>query len=223
MRILILGANGRSGRLVTNEALKRGHTVTALIRQPASIDAADGLTIVQGTPLNDADVGKAFTADRKDPVQAVIVTLNAPRESDSPFAKPVVPPDFLRNCVRNAITAMKQHDVRKLVVMSAFGIGTSFQQLPWLMKLVFRYTNMKFQMEDHEAVDAEVREQDGIDWTLVRPAMLKEGGAAPVKELGEVGKGAGLTSGITRATVAGFLVTAAKQDTYSKRAIVIAN
>ena len=56
---------------------------------------------------------------------------------------------------------MKTHGVKRLVYMSAFGVGSSYAQLPFAMKAVFRHTNMKFQIEDHEAVDAEVRGKAG--------------------------------------------------------------
>jgi hypothetical protein len=119
---------------------------------------------------------------------------------------------------------MLQERVARLIVMSGFGVASSYPQLPWLMKLVFRYTNMNFQMRDHDAADEEVRNQEGLDSTFVRPAMLKEGGPAPVKEHGETGEGAmGLFSGITRASVARFMVEAAEEGRFVQQAVVIAN
>jgi uncharacterized protein YbjT (DUF2867 family) len=70
MRILIIGGNGRTGKLVVQEALKRGlyisvhhqkiiltwdfigHQVTALVRNFGSLEAMSGLTVVQGTKTN---------------------------------------------------------------------------------------------------------------------------------------------------------------------------
>ena len=223
MRVLIFGANGRTGRLVTAAALKAGHTVTGLVRKASSLQPQEGLTIVEGTPLTQTDVEKAFDATPVDPVQAVLVSLNASRASDSPVAKPVAPPFFVRDCVRTATAVMQRYGVKRIIVMSAFGIGDSFQQLPWLMKLVFRYTNMKYQMEDHDATDVDVRQSTDIDWTLIRPVVLKEGDASTVKELGEIGRGVGLLSGITRASVAEFMISTAEQGSWSKKAVVIAN
>ena len=223
MRVLILGASGRTGKLATAAALKRGHTVTALVRKASSMQSLDGLTIVRGTPLEQSDIEKAFAATPNDPIQTVMVTLNASRETDSPFSKPVAPPSFLRDCVRNTTAIMAQQRVKRIVIMSAFGIGSSWSQLPWLVKLIFRYTNMSYQMKDHEETDAAVKRIDSLDWMLVRPAMLKEGDAAPVKEFGEVGKGLSLFGGITRASVAEFMVEAAEQGEWNQQAVVIAN
>ncbi len=222
MHFFVLGASGRTGQLVVQDALKRGHTLTALVRKASSIKAQDGVTTMEGTPLNKQDIQTAFqsTCDR---IDSVIVALNASRVSDSPFAKPLAPLDFIRDCVRNATEVMTENDVKRIVIMSAFGIGSSWQQLPWLMKLVFKHTNMSFQMQDHEHLDADMHANERLDWTLVRPMMLKEGEAAPVKEFGETGAGAGMLSGVTRASVAKFLVQVAEDQAWAKKAVVIAN
>lgn len=223
MRVLILGGNGRTGELATSKALEQGYTVTVLVRKTSSMKPWPGLSVVQGTPLEQANIEQAFAATPDDPVHAVLVTLNASRESDSPFSKPVAPSFFIRDCVRNVTAVMAQHNVKRIIIMSSFGTGSSFAQLAWPMKLTFKYTNMKLQLEDHDAVDAEVRGDSTLDWTLVRPAMLKEGEAAPVKEFGEAGEGVGLLSGITRASVADFMVKAIAEESWTKRAIVITN
>jgi putative NADH-flavin reductase len=51
MRFLAIGGSGRTGKLVINELLKRDHQVTALIRDPASLEERSGLDLVQGTRL----------------------------------------------------------------------------------------------------------------------------------------------------------------------------
>jgi putative NADH-flavin reductase len=218
MHFLILGASGRTGKLATAEALDRGHTVTALVRKASSMEPRQGLTIVQGTPESQTDIERALA---KHPVDAALVLLNAARASDSPFAKPITPEFFLRDCVRNLTAAMSQSG--RIIIMSGFGVGSSIKESSWVMKLIFWYTNMKFQMRDHEVVDQEIRSHDGLEWTLVRPPMLKEGGLEPIKEYGETGKGLWLFSGITRASVAKFMVEEVEQGRYKKQAIVIAN
>ena len=38
MKIAVLGATGRTGRLVVTEARRRGHHVVAVVRDPARLD-----------------------------------------------------------------------------------------------------------------------------------------------------------------------------------------
>ncbi|MEN0087139.1 MAG: NAD(P)H-binding protein, partial [Pseudomonadota bacterium] len=57
MRVLVIGANGRTGRLVMEEAQKLGHEVVAMARKP--IAGFDGKMVV-GTPTNRGDLISAL-------------------------------------------------------------------------------------------------------------------------------------------------------------------
>jgi len=48
MKIAHLGASGNVGSKILDEALRRGHTVTAIVRNPARLAAREGLTAVAG-------------------------------------------------------------------------------------------------------------------------------------------------------------------------------
>lgn len=107
--------------------------------------------------------------------------------------------------------------------MSSFGSGESWKNMPWPMKLVFKCSNMSFVLEDHDAVEQELRESEGIEWSLIKPAMLKDGERKPVREFYEMGEGLGMLDGITRESVAEVLVKAAQARDWDKRIIVTAN
>ncbi|OCK78712.1 NAD(P)-binding protein [Lepidopterella palustris CBS 459.81] len=209
MHFLILGGNGRTGRLVIACALARNHTITALVRNPTTLQPRPGLTIVTGNPLSQDDISTAFTATPTSPA-AVIITLSAPRASDSPFAVPAAPPRLMADCSANAVAVMKAHGVRKIVTLSALGVGDSFASLPFVLKLLFRKSNMSYQFADHDLVDKETKES-GLDYVLVRPAMLTDGEARQVRELGERGEGVKLFDKISRESVARFLVDKAEE------------
>jgi putative NADH-flavin reductase len=222
MRILIIGASGRTGTLVVSEALDRGHKVTALVRNPSSLPSRENLTIIKGTPLNEDDITTAFLATKYDLPQAVITTLNAPRETDSPFSKPLAPPRFMADSAANVRSVMKRHGVKKLVIMSAFGVGDSFKGLNFLMRPIITHTNMSAQFKDHNLVDAETKESR-LDWVLVRPVMLKGEAALPVKMLGNTGKEGGFMPSISRKSVAGFLMDAVEKNTWNRSTPVVCN
>ncbi|WP_017626700.1 NAD(P)-dependent oxidoreductase [Nocardiopsis chromatogenes] len=58
--IAVIGANGTIGSRIVDEALRRGHTVTAVVRDPAKIDRTDdGLTVATGEVLDTAAVAEA--------------------------------------------------------------------------------------------------------------------------------------------------------------------
>ncbi len=61
MKIALIGATGFVGGFVLNEALNRGHTVTALSRHPEKLAAKQNLTAVKCDIMNDAELAKAIS------------------------------------------------------------------------------------------------------------------------------------------------------------------
>lgn len=148
-------------------ALNSGHDVVALVRNPAKIVASSpNLSIVTGTPENASEVESAIIG-----CDAVISTLDNRRASDSPWAKPVSPPNFLAQSISNAINAMRVRGIRRIVVVSALGAGDSFRYAPFITRVLARRTNLRLGYADHEAQE-EVLRQSELDWTAVRPAIL---------------------------------------------------
>ncbi|TKA36956.1 hypothetical protein B0A54_11320 [Friedmanniomyces endolithicus] len=207
MRLVLLGGNGRTGLHLVERALGRGHKVTALVRNPSTLPVREGLDVFQGTPHKLEDVCKAFSAERHSSPGAVIVTLNPSRANDSPFAKPMAPPRFMADSVANAITAMKQHDVSKIVVMQALGVGDSFPNMSVWMRWVRHWTYMKHSYDDHDLVDEEIK-LSGVNYVLPRPPWLTNGRARPVRLHGNTGEGVGNLATVSRKSVADFLLDA---------------
>ncbi|EMG5023282.1 NAD(P)H-binding protein, partial [Pseudomonas aeruginosa] len=59
MKIALIGATGHVGHYFLNEALQRGHAVTALVRDPSKLAARDGLGVVQADVSDPAQVASA--------------------------------------------------------------------------------------------------------------------------------------------------------------------
>lgn len=59
MKIALIGATGHVGHYFLNEALQRGHAVTALVRDPGKLAARDGLGVVQADVSDPAQVASA--------------------------------------------------------------------------------------------------------------------------------------------------------------------
>ncbi len=60
MKIALIGASGRVGRRVLEEALARGHQVTAVVRDPAKVAARPGLTVARGDAADPAGLAAAL-------------------------------------------------------------------------------------------------------------------------------------------------------------------
>lgn len=196
--------------------------MTALVRDPASLQASDGLMVVKGQPQDSADVEKAFSAVADDIPSAVIVTLNSARTSDNPFAKSTSPPTYMHDSHVNIIAAMKKYGIRKLVTLQAHGVGDSYPTLFVAVKLLVRYSNMAIGYKDHEQVEKTVK-QSGLDYVLARPCRFVDGKAANINFYGDKGQGIGGMATITRESVAVFLLDAAEKDQWNGKTPVISN
>jgi nucleoside-diphosphate-sugar epimerase len=236
MRFLVIGGSGRTGKLVINELLEKGHKVTALVRKSAALEERSGLDIVQGmrflpphltisthwyigTPLDISDVRKAVIQSIPD---VVIVTLSALRETDSPFAKPISPPRMMADSSANVVKVMKEFEVQKMVVLQSFGTGDSWANMPCAMRLLMSKSNMIYSYDDHNAAEKEVRDS-GVTFVFVRPSRLVESEVTEVKEWPNNGKGVGLMGSASRISVARFLVDAALDTKWDNTAPVITN
>ena len=216
MRILVIGGSGQTGRLVIDEALQRGHKVTALIRNPSALPAKEGLNIVKGTPLEPSNIESAFNAVQGDLPTAVIVTLASPKEKGT---------RVLSDANENLVAAMKRHNVSKIATMSSFGVGSSLANITVIMRWAISNTSLGHLFADHNHVD-EILKKSGLKFVVLRPARLTMAKKAPVQFLGDDGKGLGVFAGlggISRASVAACLVDAVEKSTWDRSTPVISN
>lgn len=165
IKLLLLGATGRTGRHILERGLSRGHLVVALARNPGDLSARDGLTIMPGTPLNAECLAAAAQG-----CDAILVALNNPRRSDAPWSKPLTTERILTKVAEN-IAALGDP---RVVFLSAAGVGDSFEAMPWLMRLLIRRTNLGHAYADHNGVEQLFR-NSATRWTLVRAMGLSNG------------------------------------------------
>ncbi len=145
MKLLVIGATGRTGRHVLEQGLLRGHTITAFTRRPQALKAVQGLkTAVQGDALNLDDVRKAVQGQ-----EAVICAVGS---SGIAF---------------NLIKTMPEAGVRRLIMTSSRSIVATRPRLGIaLVWLIFREA-----YADHARAEGMIQ-VSGLDWTIVRAAML---------------------------------------------------
>ncbi len=155
-RVLLLGATGRTGRHVLHHALLRGLEVVALVRSPDRVTTQSSqLKVIMGSPLNPVDVAEAIAG-----CDAVVSTLNSVRTSDRPWSRPLSPPLLLTHCIGNCINEMRKRDIRRVVVMSAIGVGNTLAQAPLVLRWLIRHTNLKRMYADQN-VQEQLLSQSG--------------------------------------------------------------
>ena len=167
-KILLFGATGQTGSLVLQDALARGYAVTALIRNPGKLRVKhDHLTVIQGLPTSFDDVRKAMPGC--DAVISTLSALNSVKEAMS--FKKIEPPHTMERSIQNAMAAMKENGVKRIVTLSSIGVGDSYPYAPWFMRLVIKITNFKIVFADHNRQEALLMGSN-LDWTIARPVGL---------------------------------------------------
>jgi nucleoside-diphosphate-sugar epimerase len=164
MRIVIFGANGPTGRLVTQRALDAGHSVVAVTRRPAEFPLADRALTVSGADVRDA----ATLVDIVAGADAVVSTIGVP------FSRG--PVDTYSVGARNIVAAMRTTGVRRLVVVSSTGAYhyPDRRDAPFSLRLVepiITHTIGKSVYGDIRGMEASVRDS-GLNWTIVRSSGL---------------------------------------------------
>jgi uncharacterized protein YbjT (DUF2867 family) len=194
MKVLILGGTGATGRHLCENAAAAGHTVTALVRDSVAAKLSfPGVTIRQGQATSEADVTAAVAGN-----DAVLSALG-PRQGGDPV------------CVSaaQAVTgAMKKLGVKRLIWLSAGGVGDSAPQIIRASFVFGRIIMPLFLRKPyaHHARAEELIRASGLDFTVVRPVQLVDGptnGKAVAVPIGAETLG---SLKVARSAVAAFMV-----------------
>ena len=165
-RVLVLGANGPSGRRTVGQALGRGLRVAALTRHPESFPIQhERLQVVGGDATNGAVVDAAV-AD----CDAVISVIGT--------AYTRAPVEVYSTSVRLVVDAMQRHGQRRLLAVTSSGVVPSSERanLSTAGRLLHRLARNTFGRtvyDDMERMEAVVTASD-LDWTIVRPPGLTD-------------------------------------------------
>ena len=165
MKILVLGATGRTGKHIITEALKRGHKISAIARDPGKLKDFN-IDITQGTPYDYDTVEKALSG-----CDAVINTLNVSRKTDNPWDALAAPEDLISKSAANAITAMEKNGIKRFVALGTIGAGRSWKSAPAMLKFFVSMSNLKYAFRDHGKQE-ELLEKSSLDYTVCRAPML---------------------------------------------------
>lgn len=165
MKILLLGATGRTGKQIIQEALKKGHQIAAIARDPEKLGGYK-IDITEGTPYDYGTVEKAI----KD-CDAVINTLNVSRKSDNPWAPLTAPKDLISKSASHVLTAMEKAGIKRIVILSTIGAGRSWKTSPGALKFLVTISNLRFAFTDHGRQE-KILENSSMDYTICRAPML---------------------------------------------------
>ncbi|MFJ3899820.1 NAD(P)H-binding protein [Streptomyces sp. NPDC090083] len=199
MKLTILGATGATGRELTQQALDRGHDVTAIARQPERIDASGSgsLTRVQADVLDPESIDQALKG-----AGLILSGLGiAAKEA----------PGVLTAGARAAV----ESGADNVIWLAAFGTGDSAPYAGALTRKLLG-TFMKKEMTDRVTADTTVLRSGG---TVFHAGPMSEGPLSPTMRTVPLDQAPRrvFPARISRATIAAAMLDEAENPRYPGR------
>jgi uncharacterized protein YbjT (DUF2867 family) len=169
MRILILGATGRTGKLLLEEAVKHGYDINVLVRYESKLKInSASIKVYRGTPENNEELTAATQG-----CEAILSTLNISRTSDFPWAPLRTPKDFLSASMKNIIEAALQLNIKRIIITTAWGVSETKKNIPFWFRWLIDHSNIGYTYRDHE-LQEDLLKNSGLNYTVVRPVGLTD-------------------------------------------------
>ncbi|MCC6948277.1 MAG: NAD(P)-dependent oxidoreductase [Bradyrhizobiaceae bacterium] len=153
MKIAVIGASGRQGSRIVNEAVDRGHTVTGIARNADKVPSRAGVTAKAGDINDPGSVAQLLKGH-----DAVISSVR-----------------FAQTNAANVLSAVKQSGVKRLLVVG----GASSLEVSPGVRLIdtpgFPEAARPEAQAGIEFLDA-IRNERELDWVFVSPGALLQPG-----------------------------------------------
>lgn len=165
MNIVLFGATGQVGQRIAAEALRRGHRVVGVVRDPSRAQPPHPhVPLVQGDATDPASVARvARGAD-------AVISAVSPRPGTTGQAP------RLADAARALIAGVRQAGVRRLIVVGGAG---SLEVAPGVALLDtpgFPEAYKPEAEEGRESLAVYRAQAEGLDWTFVSPAVVIQPG-----------------------------------------------
>ncbi|MEV4112333.1 SDR family oxidoreductase [Nonomuraea sp. NPDC049695] len=213
MSVVVFGANGRTGRLIVEEALRAGHDVTAAVRAPESFPPLTGR---DQEGVGTFDITRADIRDL-DSVQAAVKGHDTVISAIGHAGRRSL--GLYSDGARTLVTAMRNAGVARIIAVTSAGVRHDDPHFALWYRFVAR-TLLKEAYDDMRLMEAIIREA-GLDWTFVRPARLLDDPATGAYRVldDETPEGGWKT---TRSDLARFITQELREHRWSHAAPTIA-
>jgi putative NADH-flavin reductase len=203
MKLLILGASGKTGKQLVEKALSAGNEVTAFVRNPQSLSIDHPkLLIKTGDARNEADVAAALRGQ-----DAVLSALGSLKSGD----------ELIARSTEALIAAAQATGVKRIIMLSSMLVAPNYKP-NFVGKLVG--SMMKGMIQDKSGGE-ELLKQSDLDWTIFYATSLDKASAGlAVKVIGQ-DQTVSLSNGIARADVATYMLDQLTNKAAIKKALTI--
>ncbi|PGK32821.1 NADH-flavin reductase [Bacillus anthracis] len=169
-KIAILGANGKAGKFLVNEALEKGYKVKILTRNSNTMTIAnENLETIIGDARDFSSICELLKGCR-----AVINAVGQPKNESYIFS----------TVTKHILEAMKEFEIKRYILISGGSLNVTEDQKGIINKIgatLFKLFLPKMMQDKYE--ELQIIQSSEVDWTIVRlPFVLEGDGIGNIKE-----------------------------------------
>jgi len=166
MKIAVIAANGRSGKIFVEHALAAGHSVQAGVHRNNNLTPHEHLTVLRCDATNVHDLGELISG--QDAVASFIGHVKGS------------PAHVQTEAMQALVVAMQAQNIRRIVSLTGTGVRFPGDHIT----LIDRILNLGIRLIDPvrvlDGIDhVKVLEQSGLDWTVLRVLKLQNTSPRP--------------------------------------------
>ena len=165
MKVALIGASGFVGKAILNELIKRGHQVTAIVRNPENITQTENVKAITANALDANEVAETVKGH-----DAVISAYNAG------WANPNLYNEFLQGS-KAIQEGVKKSGIKRLIIV---GGGGSLYVAEGLQLVDTPEFPQEFKAGASSARDYLniLKEEKELEWTFLSPAIEMQQGTS---------------------------------------------
>ena len=206
MKVIIFGANGKTGLLLVEQVLAKGYQVIAYIRRPGTIYIEDPkLKIMVGELDEILKLKDAITG-----ADACISALGGRTLTKHS-------PEIMSG-IDNIVSIMQKARVHRFIYLSSMGAGESRFNMNPVVRFIAVNVFLRVPLADHNTNEKRIIESN-LQWTIIRPGNLTDGQLTGDFKHGTTKTRQKGIPTISRANVASFMTQQLTDTTYHQKAV----
>ncbi|HHP5606018.1 MULTISPECIES: SDR family oxidoreductase [Bacillus cereus group] len=169
-KIAILGANGKVGKILVNEALEKGYQVKILTRNSTNTEKInENIETIIGDARNFSTI-----QDLLQGCSAVINAVGQPKNESYIFS----------TVTKHILEAMKESKIKRYILISGGSLNVTGDQKGIVNKIgatLFKLFLPKMMQDKYK--ELQIIQNSEVDWTIVRlPFVIEGNGIGSIKE-----------------------------------------
>lgn len=169
-KIAILGANGKAGKILVNEALEKGYQVKILMRNSTNTEKINkNIETIIGDARNFSTI-----QDLLQGCSAVINAVGQPKNESYIFS----------TVTKHILEAMKESKIKRYILISGGSLNVTGDQKGIINKIgatLFKLFLPKMMQDKYK--ELQIIQNSEVDWTIVRlPFVIEGNGIGSIKE-----------------------------------------